>query len=54
MRGESFAVHRIIPLTLTVALPRAAGERGVVYGHIPPSGLRNPHGFGGLVGKGRG
>ena len=52
MRGESIAVHRVIPLALD-PLPRAAGERGVVYGHIPPSGLRIPHGFGRLVGKGQ-
>ena len=49
MRGESIAVYRVILLTLTLA----AGERGVVYGHLLPSGLRVHHVFSGLVGKGQ-
>ena len=50
MRGESLVVHRVVPLTLT--LPRAAGERAFVYGNLLSSGLRIPHVFSGLVGKG--
>ena len=63
MRGEAVAVHRGIPFTLTlspcsggegiIAFRKPLSKRGVVYGHLLPSGLRVPHVFSRLVGKGQ-